>query len=63
MKAHDEAVMHLSVEATSAENSTHVLINVQLGGAQLHFVLITLCTGRDWDRIANALRGWSTRVR
>ena len=29
----------------------------QLGGVQLCFVLIVLCTGRDWDRIADALRG------
>ena len=39
--------MQLSVDATSAEISTDVVVNVQLKGAQLYFVLITLCTGRD----------------
>ena len=45
---------------TAAELSTDVVINVQLGGVQLYFVLIMLCTGRDWNRVANAPRGWST---
>ena len=29
---------------------------------ELYVVLIMLCTGRDWDRIAIALRGWSTKA-
>ena len=37
--------------------STDAVSNGQLGGVQLCFVLIVLCTGRAWDRIADALRG------
>ena len=47
----------------NAEISTDVVSNVQLGGVQLYVVLTMLCTGKDWNRIANALRGWSTAWR
>ena len=36
--------------------------NVQLGGVQLYVVFIMLRTGRDWNRIAHASRGWSTEA-
>ena len=39
-----------------------VVSNVQLGGVQLHVVLIMLRTGRDWNRIDNASRGLSTEA-
>ena len=42
--------------------STDVVRNRQFGGVQLYFVLIVLCTGRDWDRIADALRRWSAKA-
>ena len=61
-KAFDGAVKQLWGNVSSAENNTDVVINVQLGGVQVYVVLIMLCTGRDWNRIANALRGWSTKA-
>ena len=54
MKAYDVAV---DQQLSGAEISTDVVSNVQLGGVQLCVVLIMLRTGRDWHRIANALRG------
>ena len=52
MKAYDGAVnQQLSGYVTSAEISTDVVSNVQLGGVHLYFVLF-----------ANALRGWSARA-
>ena len=57
MKAYDVAV---DQQLSGAEISTDVVSNVQLGGVQLYVVLIMLRTGRDWNRIANALRRWST---
>ena len=59
MKAYDVAV---DQQLSGAEKNTDVAINVQLGGVQLYVVLIMLCMGRDWNRIANALRGWSTKA-
>ena len=43
--------------------STDVESNGQHGSLQLCFVLIVLCTGRYWDRTANAQRGCGTRTR
>ena len=56
MKVYDVAVKQ---QLSGAEISTDVVSNVQLGGVQLFVVLIMLRTGRGWNRIANALRGWS----
>ena len=52
----------LSGDVTSAEIITDVVSKVQLGSVQLYFVLIMVGTGRDVDRIASALRGWSTKA-
>ena len=62
MKAYNRAVKQLSGDVSSAEDNTDVAVNVHLGGVQLYVVLTTLCTGRDWNRIENALRGWSTKA-
>ena len=59
MKAYDVAV---DQQLSGAEISTDVVSNVQLGGVQVYVVLIMVCTGRDLNRIANALRGWSTEA-
>ena len=62
-KAYDGAVnQQLSGCATLAEISTDVVSNVQLGSVQFDFVLVVLCTGRDWHRVANAPRGWSAKA-
>ena len=45
MKAYDVAV---DQQLSSAEISTGVVSNVQLGRVQLYVVLIMLRTGRDW---------------
>ena len=58
-KAYDVAV---DQQLSGAEISSDVVSNVQLGGVQLYVVLIMLRTGRDWNRIANVLRGWSTEA-
>ena len=54
----DVAVKQLSGKVTSAEISTDVAINVQLGGVQLYFVLIMLCTGRGWNRMAHSTKSY-----
>ena len=59
MKAYDVAV---DQQLSGAEICTDVVSNVQLGGVQLHVVLIMLRTGRDWNRIANASQNWSTEA-
>ena len=59
MKAYDVAV---DQQLSGTEISTDVVGNVQLGGVQLYVVLIMLPTGRDWNLIANVLRGWSTEA-
>ena len=56
MKGYDGVInQQLSGDVTSAEIITDV-------GVQLYFVLIMVGTGRDVDRIASALRGWSTKA-
>ena len=62
MKAFHGAVKHLSGDVSGAENSAEVVMDLQHGGVQSYFVLIVLCTGRGWNRIANHLRGVSARV-
>ena len=63
MKGYDGVInQQLSGDVTSAEIITDVVSKVQLGGVQLYFVLIMVGTGRDVDRIASALRGWSTKA-
>ena len=59
MKAYNTAI---DQQLSGAKISSDVVSNVQLGGVQLYVVLIMLRTGRDWNRIANALRGWSTEA-
>ena len=58
MKAYDVAVD----QRCQVHRTVRVVSSVQLGGVQLYVVLIMLRTGRDWNRIANALRGWSTEA-
>ena len=60
MKAHDRAVNQQVSEEVKI--SADVVSNVQLGCVQLHLVLIMSCAGGDWDRIANAPRGWSAKA-
>ena len=60
MKARDGAVDHQLSENMRIRSD--VVSNGQFGGVQLCFVLIVLCTGRVWDRIADALRGQSTEA-
>ena len=60
MKAYDWAVNQQLSE--DVRISTDVVSNGQLGGLQLCFVLIVLCTGGDLDRTAHAPRGRSTKA-
>ena len=59
VKAYDVAV---DQQLSDVKTSKDVVSHVQLGGVQLYVVLIMLRTGRDWNRTANASRGWSTEA-
>ena len=55
MKVYDVAV---DQQPSGAEISADVVSNVQLGGVQLHVVLIMLCTGKALDCAVSAMYSW-----
>ena len=59
MKAYDVAV---DQQLPGAEINTDEVSNVQLGGVQFYVVLMMLRTERNSNRMANALRGWSSEA-